>query len=176
MHGGGLVGVGRSMAPVRHTLIRKARNEIEMKANLESGSLPYVRHCFGQSKANRECPTVEANWARSGHPPAPQSPPTRTGDPGEASWPPARLQFSVELYGRRWHTNLVQRRVTASSAHGDCAQRGRGKGGIVDGRTRLRPHWLFICRSSQPSGEENATMAGSPPSSSDRSLRKDLNT
>jgi hypothetical protein len=138
VHGGGLAGVGRSMAPVRHTLIRKARNEIEMKANLESGSLPYVRHCFGQSKANRECPTVEANWARSGHPPAPQSPPTRTGDPGEASWPPARLQFSAELYERWWHTDSVQRRVTASTAHDDCAQRGRGKGGILDGRTSPR--------------------------------------
>jgi hypothetical protein len=106
--------------------------------NLERGSLPYVRRCFGQSTANRECATEEANWARSGHPPAPQSPPMRIGDPAEASWPPARLQFSAELYGRRWHTDSVQRRVTASMAHGDCAQRGRGKGGILDGRTSPR--------------------------------------
>jgi hypothetical protein len=126
-----------------------------MKANQRSGSLPKARRRFSRSTANRECAMAATNLARSGPPPVPYSPPTRTRDPGEASWPPARFQFSAELYGRRWHTNLVPRRVMASSARDDCAQRCRGKGGIVDGRTRLRPHW-FLSVDAVSRAEKNA--------------------
>jgi hypothetical protein len=109
-----------------------------MKANQRSRSLPKVRRRFGQSTATRECATAATNWARSGPLPVPQLPPTLTRDPGEASWPPARFQFSSELYVRRWLTNLVPRRSATSFGYlgsdGDGGPRGeveRSGQGIV---------------------------------------------
>jgi hypothetical protein len=40
--------------------------------------------------------TVAANWARTGHPPSPQSPPSRSRGLGEAHYPRARPQFGFE--------------------------------------------------------------------------------